>query len=49
MTGYVVKSIVYFDVPGVKNTDKVVEVVQNRVKEGGVKFVVVASILAKPR
>jgi hypothetical protein len=36
-------SIVYFDTPGRKNTDQVIEIVAERVKKGGPKNVVVAS------
>lgn len=39
-----VKKIIYFETPGPHNTDKVVEVVKERLKEGYVKHVVVASI-----
>ena len=37
------RSIFYFNQPGVENTDEVVEVVYNRLKEGDIKSVVVAS------
>jgi hypothetical protein len=37
-------NIVYFDVPGPQNTDKVVDAVVNRLSEGNIKFVIVASI-----
>ncbi len=37
------RSIFYFNQPGVENTDEVVEVVYNRLKEGDIKNVVVAS------
>jgi hypothetical protein len=37
------RSIFYFNKPGVKNTDKVVETVYERLKEGDIKSVVVAS------
>ncbi len=37
------RPIVYFDQPGVENTDDVVEIVYRRVKEGDIKSVVVAS------
>jgi len=37
-------NIVYFDVPGPQNTDKVVDVVVRRLSEGDIKFVIVASI-----
>ena len=36
-------SIVYFDSPGAKNTDQVIDVVSERVRKGGPKHVVVAS------
>lgn len=37
------RPIFYFNQPGVENTDEVVEIVYNRLKEGEVKSVVVAS------
>jgi len=37
------RSIFYFEHPGVKNTDDVVEIVSERLKEGDIKSVVVAS------
>lgn len=37
------KSIVYFNNPGIENTDDVVEIVYRRLKEGDIKNVVVAS------
>ncbi len=37
------RPIVYFDQPGVENTDDVVEIVYRRLKEGDIKSVVVAS------
>lgn len=37
------RSVVYFNQPGVDNTDGVVEIVHNRLKEGDVRSVVVAS------
>lgn len=37
------RSIFYFTEPGVENTDKIVEVVYQRLKEGDIKSVVVAS------
>lgn len=37
------RSIIYFNRPGIKNTEEVVEVVYNRLKEGDIKNVVVAS------
>jgi hypothetical protein len=36
-------SITYFDTPGSQNTEAVLEVVAERVKKGGIKYVVVAS------
>jgi len=42
-----VKRITYFETPGPHNTDKVVEAVKERIKEGDVKHVVVASISGK--
>jgi len=36
-------SIVYFDTPGMKNTEQVIEIVAERVKNGGPKNIVVAS------
>jgi len=44
MIRHAVKRIVYFDEPGPQNTDKVIEAVQNRIKEGDVDFIIVASI-----
>lgn len=44
MTGHVVKNIIYFDTSGAKNTDKVIEVVRDRIKEGDVEFIIIASI-----
>jgi len=41
---YKVKKIIYFESPGPPNTDKVVEAVKERLKEGDIKHVVVASI-----
>jgi hypothetical protein len=37
------RRIVYFNEPGAENTDEVLEVVHQRLKEGGIKSVVVAS------
>ncbi len=37
------RSIFYFDQPGIDNTDKVIEIVYKRLKEGGIRSVVVAS------
>jgi len=37
------RSITYFNQPGIENTDAVVEIVYNRLKEGDIKSVVVAS------
>jgi len=39
-----VKKIIYFKNPGPQNTDKVITATKERVKEGGIKHVVVASI-----
>jgi len=39
-----VKNIIYFDAPGSQNTDKVVDTVVERLAEGDIKFVIVASI-----
>jgi len=39
-----VRKIIYFESPGPNNTDKVVDAVKERLKEGDVKHVVVASI-----
>lgn len=44
MFKYEVKKILYFETPGAHNTDKVVEAVTERVKEGDIKHVIVASI-----
>ncbi len=37
------RSIIYFNQPGMSNTDAVVDIVYNRLKEGDIKSVVVAS------
>jgi hypothetical protein len=37
------RTVTYFNQPGIENTDAVVEIVYNRLKEGGIKSVVVAS------
>jgi len=37
------RSIFYFNQPGIDNTDKVIEIVYNRLKEGDIRSVVVAS------
>ena len=39
-----VKRVLYFEKPGSENTDSVVQVVKERVKEGDIKHIVVASI-----
>jgi len=39
-----VKNIIYFDALGPQNTDKVVDAVIERLAEGDIKFVIVASI-----
>jgi len=39
-----VKRIIYFETPGSHNTDRVVDAVKERIKEGDIKHVVVASI-----
>ena len=44
MPKHEVKKIVYFETPGPQNTDRVVEAVKERLKEGDVKHVIVASI-----
>jgi len=44
MSGCEVRKILYFETPGPHNTDMVVEAVRERIKEGDVKYVVVASI-----
>lgn len=36
-------SITYFDAPGSKNTEAILDIVAERVKKGGIKYVVVAS------
>ena len=41
------KSIYYFENPGEKNTDKLVELVKQRKEELGIKSVVVASVSGK--
>jgi hypothetical protein len=42
MTG-ISRSIFYFNQPGIENTDEIVEIVHQRLKEGDIKSVVVAS------
>ena len=37
------KSVTYFNQPGIKNTEEIIEIVFNRLKEGDIKSVVVAS------
>lgn len=37
------RSIFYFNQPGIDNTDKVIEIVHKRLKEGDIRSVVVAS------
>lgn len=37
------KSVTYFNHPGIKNTDQILEIVYNRLKEGDIKSAVVAS------
>jgi len=37
------RSIIYFNQPGIENTDKVIEIVYRRLKEGDIRSVVVAS------
>jgi hypothetical protein len=44
MAKAVKKSITYFEMAGVENTDAVIEIVKERLKEGDIKSVVVASI-----
>jgi len=41
------KKIIYFETPGPHNTDKVLEAVKARLKEGDIKHVVVASITGR--
>jgi len=41
------RPVVYFDQPGVDNTEEVIDVVHNRLKEGDIKSVVVASSSGK--
>ncbi len=41
------RSILYFDKPGIENTETVIEVVYERLKEGDIKSVVVASSSGK--
>ena len=41
------RSVIYFNKPGVENADAVVEIVHNRLKEGDIKSVVVASSRGK--
>lgn len=47
MSEYKVKKVLYFEKPGPESTDGVVQAVKERVKEGDVKHVVVASISGK--
>jgi len=47
LSEYTVKKVLYFEKPGSQNTDRVVQVVKERVREGDVKHVVVASISGK--
>lgn len=44
MSGRAVKKIIYFDAPGPQNTTTVIDAVKDRVKEGDVEFIVVASV-----
>jgi len=44
MSEYQVKRILYFHKPGPHNTDKVIHAVKERVEEGDIKHVIVASI-----
>ena len=37
------RSVIYFNQPGIKNTEEIIEIVYNRLKEGDIKSVVVAS------
>ncbi len=37
------RSVIYFNQPGIKNTEEMIEIVYNRLKEGDIKSVVVAS------
>ena len=41
--GSIARTIHYFEKPGIDNTDELVEIVHNRLKEGDIKSVVVAS------
>ncbi|MGQ9507896.1 MAG: pyruvate kinase alpha/beta domain-containing protein [Thermodesulfobacteriota bacterium] len=41
------RSILYFDRPGIENTESVIEIVYQRLKEGDIKSVVVASSTGK--
>lgn len=44
MSKHEVRNIIYFETPGPHNTDNVVEAVKERLKEGDVKHVIVASV-----
>lgn len=44
MLGFDAKKILYFREPGPHNTDNVIHAVKERIKEGDIKYVVVASI-----
>jgi len=44
MSGHTIKKIIYFDAPGPQNTATVIDAVKDRVKEGDVRYIVVASI-----
>ena len=44
MSTHEIKKILYFQNPGPHNTDKVITATKERVKEGDIKHVVVASI-----
>lgn len=47
MSKHEVRKIIYFETPGPHNTDKVVEAVKERIGEGDVKHVIVASITGR--
>lgn len=47
MSDYKVRRILYFEKPGPRNTDNVIHVTKERIEEGDIKYVVVASISGK--
>jgi len=47
MSDYKVRKILYFEKPGPRNTDNVIHITKERIKEGDIKYAVVASISGK--